>query len=258
MKFLVIPSLILLVAGAAQATPTGVVGNLEWRVGAASIAGVTSTTQVLPSLAVGNYGAGGSFSVTQPLEATTFPFWLNIPGFPGGGYIGTGSFGPGLVGSGFGGTAPIGTVNGTFDFEDPLGVVNIVARSLPAIRTAFGRSGSGVFAHSGYTVGFWQRGAWTTRTVTLSGLHPGASGGAFVTQLAGYDHRNASGVGRLSLVSPLLVTDVDAIFSPPPAPTYSYPFFAVLNLEFVPEPATAVLALAGLGAFAVAMRRRQA
>jgi hypothetical protein len=74
--------------------------------------------------------------------------------------------------------------------------------------------------------------------------------------VAGYDHRNASGIGRLSLVSPFLLTDVDDVFDPPVDPTYSYPFFAVLNLEFVPEPATAVLALAGLGALALAMRQR--
>jgi len=88
-------------------------------------------------------------------------------------------------------------------------------------------------------------GRWTTGNVQLTGILTSTFGGGTTTiSLSGFDARSAQGLGTLQLVTPLQI-------GPHPAAPMSGAMggFAVLELQFVPEPAS--LALLGFGALAV-------
>jgi hypothetical protein len=70
-----------------------------------------------------------------------------------------------------------------------------------------------------------------------------------VFQGLGFDARTPGGGGRLQLVSPGMISALGL---------GTLPVLATLTIEFVPEPATAVLVAGGLAALAAAARRLSA
>jgi hypothetical protein len=86
---------------------------------------------------------------------------------------------------------------------------------------------------------------WTTGRVSVSA----AGGSGFPTRLvrSGYDNRTPSGGGTIQMVTPRLTHW---------AAGSHWGDIAVLRLQFVPEPASWLLLLAGLGCVGVLARRK--
>ncbi len=92
---------------------------------------------------------------------------------------------------------------------------------------------------------------WTVGQARVSGIVPrsfaGGFAGAVVTlSRTGFDARTASGRGALQLVTPIRVVRDGSV---------SGAAFAVLDIEFVPEPASALLVAGGLALLAWGRRR---
>jgi len=100
-------------------------------------------------------------------------------------------------------------------------------------------------------------GTWTTGMLTLPNLvHP--TFGATSPMATGFDQRTAGGLGMLQMVTPMSHETTGRFFLPLPS-GYRGGAFAVLGLEFIPEPARFVLLTSGaLFLCALGQSRRRA
>ncbi len=176
--------------------------------------------------------------------------------------IGTGfDFGLGPNG-GFGGSMPMDGMLSIPEFqsciENQLGTIGPckVTRAVIGAGGSFGAYQSGARTLTG---GFWTTGptrrSWTFFYSTTLGLTSSARG--FDTR-TGYDDRTPDGAGRIQLISPIRVSS--AIFDDRGnAFRVKNVGFAVLTVEFVPEPSELILfaaGVAGLGAIGFSRRHR--
>jgi len=90
-------------------------------------------------------------------------------------------------------------------------------------------------------------GTWTTGMLTLTSLFPVLSGLTTPT-IAGFDARTVGGLGVLQLVTPIRINT-----SPPIQRTGA---FGVLQIHFLPEPASAVMLFSGVCFLLVLGRHR--
>ncbi|MCZ6857937.1 MAG: hypothetical protein O7F70_08060, partial [Gemmatimonadetes bacterium] len=90
---------------------------------------------------------------------------------------------------------------------------------------------------------------WTTGSVTVyvNYVYPNSDYYPYtIIRRAGYDNRNASGIGTIQLVTPALTHWLGSEFSTG--------HIAILKLKFVPEPRAALLLAAGVGVLVVLRR----
>jgi len=192
--------------------------------------------------------------------------------------------------SGGGFTLPAGAITGSFATDPVLGPgYPIVSQqgALTSVLGSFGPSGGDVVGSMGFT-GSWQWGLFgpppaffvdlpigplgvggseTRSTVLPSGTITYRMDGATWTTgsasvstpgvtdplvAVGFDGRDASGVGEIRLVSPLLVDPVSlGVTAAEPAG------FATLVLHFVPEPATLLLLSSGIAGLVMLGRTKR-
>jgi hypothetical protein len=109
---------------------------------------------------------------------------------------------------------------------------------------------------TGTTMAYVDALAWTTGLAVVSGAR-----GAYPTIIvrSGYDNRTSMGSGTIQLVSPHLVNwiglDCPSAGCTPRSETTAG--IAILRLQFVPEPASWLMLVAGIGMLGVLSRRRQ-
>ncbi len=93
---------------------------------------------------------------------------------------------------------------------------------------------------------------WTTGTVTARA--PLEAGGTHSLVAKGTDQRTPQGLGHLQLVTPFVIRWTEDRHAPPAVTGYQAGI-AILDLQFVPEPAALLLLASGVPALAVLYRR---
>lgn len=248
--------LALIATNAANAAPLAVQMSLS--IGAPTALGGFLAPQTNFTADVSNVQVDGGFTLSNiqaTMPATTFPpnlFGLSIDNsyflIQGAFALNGGTFGPGS--GGFGGSAPIVDLSANQRVHDIFLGRNLLVNT-GWLGPIFGADGAvRAFAGAGTTHISGTAGRWTTATVTLAGTHDVL--GAFSTQVAGSDQRNAFGVGTLSMVSPVFLEWQNGCC--PPTPGSDFALFAALELTFVPEPVALALMSVGFVGL-VALRR---
>jgi hypothetical protein len=124
------------------------------------------------------------------------------------------------------------------------GLINMV------IPLSLAGSGTGSFSSGSLQLTAEYQPGWTTGVVQVTGVDVTSPNGASVTgtiSLSGSDSRTAGFEGSMTLVSAVrVITNAAGTF----------PLFATLNLQFVPEPGSLLLAATALLFAALGWRRR--